>query len=223
LNNRKSVLEEHLAFLSVKHGVYISELFKAIVTARNSGEAVCEELKIKYRGSVSGEAIILITKEDKVVMQFRATEELLLRKNIDFENWMDTDLIRKQIARQSPAIGEPHRIQDLRHGMKKVNVEAEVVEISKPVLLRTQYGNNVMLTNAWITDQSAKIKLCLWNTQGDTIKVGDEVEIKNGSVTTFKGERQLRLGKKGTINVMQIDSSTVKREFIQTSNSILFA
>ncbi len=223
MNNRKSVLEEHLAFLSVKNSVYISELFKAIVSARKTGEAICEELKIKYRGSVAGEAIILITKKDKVVMQFRAPEELLMRKNINFEDWMDTDQIRKQIARQSPASGEPSRIQDLRHGMKKVNVEAEVVEIAKPVLLRTQYGNNVMLTNAWITDQTAKIKLCLWNTQGDSIKVGDAVEIKNGSVTTFKGERQLRLGKKGIINVIQSGIIDVKREFPQSSKNILYA
>jgi ssDNA-binding replication factor A large subunit len=33
--------------------------------------------------------------------------------------------------------------------------------------------------------------------------VGDTVQIKNASVSTFKGERQLRLGKNGTVSILQ--------------------
>ena len=51
LNYKKPALAEQLAFLSVKHSVYLAELFEAIVKARSTGEAICEELKIQYRGS----------------------------------------------------------------------------------------------------------------------------------------------------------------------------
>jgi replication factor A1 len=58
------------------------------------------------------------------------------------------------------------------------------------------------VTNAWVADETGRIKLCLWNEQADLVNVGDTVQIKNASVSTFKGERQLRLGKKGTVNVL---------------------
>lgn len=207
MNYKRPVLGEHLAFLSVKYSVYLTELFEAIVSARTAGEAICEGLEIQYRGSVADEAIILIKKEDKVVMQFRVAEELLLRKNIDFESWMDTDKIRRQKVRQDGAqsgSAEPNRIMDLRHGMRKVNVEVEVIELAKPMSLHTQYGNSVVLTNASVADQSGKIRLCLWNEQADLIKEGDVLRIEGASVATFRGERQLRLGKKGTITKMQM-------------------
>jgi replication factor A1 len=156
-------------------------------------------------------------------MQFRADEELLSRKDIAFEGWMDTDKIRKQIARHGTASGETNRIQDLRPGMKKVNVEAEIIEIAKPLPLRTQYGNNVVLTNAWVADQTGKIRLCLWNEQADFIKLGDAIQMKNVSVSSFKGEKQLRLGKKGTMNIMQNAIPNVNREPAQTSRNMLFA
>ena len=59
------------------------------------------------------------------------------------------------------------------------------------------------VTNAWIADETGKIKLCLWNEQVDFVNVGDTVQIKNASVSTFKGERQLRLGKTGTVSILQ--------------------
>ena len=225
LNNRKPILGEQLAFLSVKYSVYLSELFDAIVLARKTGKATCQELKIAYRGSVANEAIILITQQDKVVMQFRASEELLLKTDISFEGWMNTDKIRKQIANHGTASGENNRIQDLRPGMKKINVEAEIIEIAKPLPLRTQYGNNVVLTNAWVADQTGKIRLCLWNEQADSVKLGDSVQMKNVSVSSFRGERQLRLGKKGTLSIMQNAIPNVNRELDQTTTArnMLFA
>jgi replication factor A1 len=223
LNNRKPVLGEQLAFFSVKHGVYLRELFGAVVQARTTGKAVCQDLTIEYRGSVDDKAIILITKDDKVVVQFRATEELLLKKHIAFETWMDTDQVRRQMTKQDKAPNGRSRIQDLRHGMKKVSVEAEVIEIADPVSVHTQWGNNVMLTNAVIADHTGKIKLCLWNEQAGLIKLGDALQIENGSVKNFRGERQLTLRKKGTINVMQSGIPNVKHDFEESPRNMLYA
>ena len=87
--------------------------------------------------------------------------------------------------------------------MKKVSLEAEILETQKPQLIRTQYGNCVMLTNAVISDETGKVKLCIWGEQPNSAVVGDIVQIKNASVRTFKGERHLSLGKTGTISVLQ--------------------
>jgi len=194
---------EYLAFLSVKEGIYLSELHQALVTAKEKGKIDCQKLIVEYRGSVKDQAIFLITKDNRVVVQFRLAEELLLRKDICFENWMDTDKIRKQMNRQNTSSKMSIMVQDLRHGMKKVNIEAEVLETPMPSTVQTRYGNSAKVTNAWIADETGKIKLCLWNEQADFVTVGDTVQIKNASVSTFKGERQLRLGKIGTVSVMQ--------------------
>ena len=203
MNQKKPTIMEHLAFLSVKQGVYLAELYQAMVAAREKGKIKCQNLLVEYRCSVKDEAIFLITKDTKVVLQFRVAEELLLRKDICFENWMDTDKVRKQMTRQSISPKLSVMVQDLRHGMKKINIEAKVLEIPTPATVQTRYGNSARVTNAWVADETGRIKLCLWNEQADLVNVGDTVQIKNASVSTFKGERQLRLGKKGTVSVLQ--------------------
>ena len=201
MNHKEPAIIEHLAFLSVKYNVYLAELYQAIVSARVAGKSICEELSIEYRGAVLGEAIFLITKESKVVAQFRVPEHILYRKDICFESWMDSDKIRKQIIRQNPGFPHSTLIQNLRHGMRKVNLEAEILEIHKPQLIRSQYGNSVLLTNAQISDETGEVKLCLWGEQPNLVAVGDIVEIKNALVRTFKGEKQVSLGRTGTITV----------------------
>jgi replication factor A1 len=68
-----------------------------------------------------------------------------------------------------------------------------------------------MMTNATIGDESGKIKLLLWDQQVNAVAMGDTIEIKNASVSTFKGEKQLRLGKTGTLTVTQSGVSKQKR------------
>jgi replication factor A1 len=223
LNSKKPILTEHLAFLSVKYRIYLSELFAAVVSARKTGNATCEDLKIEYRGSVDDQAIILITKENNVLMQFKAAEELLQRKNIAFESWMNTDKIRRQITRQNTVFCQSNLIQDLRHGMKKVNIEAKVLEVTKPVLVHTQYGSTVMLTNVLVADETGKIKLCLWNQQSTAVTVGDTIQMKNGSVSSFRGERQLTMGRKGILNVLQSCAANPKPVSAKKAENLICA
>jgi len=203
LNHKEPAIVEHLAFLSVKYRVYLAELYQAIVLARAKGKSVCEELSIEYRGKVGDAAIFLITKDSKVVAQFRVAEDFLSRENICFEGWMDTDKIRRQLSKQNVVFTHSTLIQDLRHGMKNVNLRAEILETQKPKLVQTQYGNSILLTNAVVSDETGRVKLCLWGEQSDLAVVGDIVQIKNARVRTFKGERQLSLGRSGTMSVLQ--------------------
>jgi len=202
MNQKKQTSIEYLALLSVKYSVYLAELFQGMVFAREQGKANCHSLTVEYRGSVKDEAIFLITQERRVVAQFRVTEQFLLRKGIRFENWMDTDRIRRQKSKQNP-VTHLTPVQNLRHGMKKISVEAEVMETLRPQIVRTQYGNTARVTNVWVADETGKVKLCLWNEQADSVALGDTIQVKNASVSTYKGERQLRLGKTGSVSVLQ--------------------
>jgi replication factor A1 len=60
-----------------------------------------------------------------------------------------------------------------------------------------------MVVNAVVGDETGKIKLCLWEGQIGSINVDDKIELKNGQVCVFRGEKQLRLGKNGLLTVLQ--------------------
>ena len=202
VRQKKSTLGEHIALLSVKHNIYPSEVFQALIKAKDNEKAVCGNLTVEYRGKVKDEIIFLIKKENNAVAQFRVDEQFLLRKDNPFESWMSTDKICKKIAKQNiESIFTA--IQDLRACMKRVNVEAEVLEIPKPVQVHTQFGNTVRVVNALVGDETGKIKLCLWEVDINSVVVGDIIEIKNSHICVFRGEKQLRLGKKGVISTLQ--------------------
>ncbi len=203
MKRKKPSISEHLASLSVQYGLYPAELFEALVSARENKKAQCEGLTIEYRGSVDGEAIFLVKQDGNVAGQFRVTEETLAQKNLPFNSWMETDRIRKQIAKQTPMEPVAVQIQDLRQGMKKINLEAKVVQIDEPRMVHTQFGNSALLANAVVEDESGKIKLCLWDQQVKAVAVGDKIQINNASVSVFKGEKQLRLGKTGSLEVTE--------------------
>jgi replication factor A1 len=201
LRQKKSTLGEHLALLSVKYGVYPNEVFQALVLAKKTESARCGNLTVEYRGKMKNETIFLITKDHKVVAQFRVEEDFLLRKDNPFESWMSTEKIKKKLARQNTD-SMYSQIKDLRQGMKHVNLKALVEEIPKPAQVHTQFGNTVMVVNAMVGDESGKVKLCLWEAQIGQINVGDSIELKNGQVCVFRGEKQLRLGKNGSLSVI---------------------
>jgi len=182
--------------------VYPTEVFQALISARRNERACCGNLIVEYRGKVKGETIFLITKGEAVVAQFRVDEEFLLRKDNPFESWMSTDKIRKKIAKQNTE-SIYTAVRDLRAGMKRVNLKAEVLEIPKPAQVHTQFGNTVMVVNAIVGDETGKIKLCLWEGQIGSINIGENIELKNAQVCVFRGERQLRLGKNGTLSILQ--------------------
>jgi replication factor A1 len=93
-------------------------------------------------------------------------------------------------------------IKDLRNGMRRVTVEANVMEKGEPRQVRSRYKDETyMVADAVVADETGSIKLTLWNEQIDQVEVGNKVKIENGYVTSFKGEIQLNVGKFGTMTV----------------------
>jgi replication factor A1 len=211
LRQKKSPIGEHLALVSVKYNVYPAEVVQALINAKENGKATCGELSVDYRGKTKENIIFLIKKDDNVVAQFRVDEAFLTQNNnASFENYMTTDKIRKKIAKQNPDTLF-NTIADLRSGMKHVNLKAKVQEIPKPAQVHTQFGNTAMVVNAIVSDETGTIKLCLWEGQINTINLYDNIEIKNAQVCLFRGEKQVRLGKNGTLTVIQ-DQTTIAAE-----------
>ena len=199
---KKPTLEDQLAFISAQHNVYPTELFQSLIQAKENGKSVCEDLTVEYRGSVNDQAIFLIKKGSNVVSQFRVSEEMLSKTDVSFDNSMDTSRVRKEIAKQTPTPSHV-KIGDLREGMKKINVIAEVLQTSEPSKVHTQFRDNALVSNAVIGDETGKVMLCLWDQQVNAVSMGDHIEVRNAHVASFKGEKQLRLGKNGTITRLE--------------------
>ena len=93
-------------------------------------------------------------------------------------------------------------INELRNGMKRVNVEAKVVEKGNPREVTSRYKDETYkVADAVVADDTGSIKLTLWNEQIDQVNVNDTIKIENGYVTSFKGEIQLNVGKFGKLTV----------------------
>ena len=92
-----------------------------------------------------------------------------------------------------------YTIQDIRGGMRRINLKAKVIEITKPQHVTTRYGNNATLAKALIEDETGSINLCLWNNQIDMVSVGDTITLENAGAARFNGKVQLNIGKKGKL------------------------
>jgi replication factor A1 len=193
---------EYLAFLSVKYEVDPDKLFYALISAGENQESTCGDLAIKFRDKLQDKIVFLITKGPKVVAQFPISNEFLSEKTNPIKNLSKTNLLRRHQIKKNSAPYLVH-IADLRTGMKKVSVKARVLEIAKPVLVFTRFGNYASVANALIADETGTIKLCLWNEQINSVSVGDTIQIENANVSTFRGEKQLRIGKKGILSEVQ--------------------
>jgi len=90
------------------------------------------------------------------------------------------------------------KISELRTGQGNVNVKGIVKEMGEARSFN-KYGRQLVVANAMLEDESGSIKLSLWNDDASRIKQGDEVEIENGYVSEFQGEKQLTSGKFGKI------------------------
>jgi replication factor A1 len=86
--------------------------------------------------------------------------------------------------------------------MKRVNVEAKVVEKGNPREVMSRFKDETYkVADAVVADDTGSIKLTLWNEQIDQVNVNDKIKVENGYVTSFKGEIQLNVGRYGKLTV----------------------
>jgi replication factor A1 len=201
LRHKRSI-GEYLAFLSVKYEVNPEKFLHALRSAQEH-KAQCDNLSIQCRGKIKNKITFLIKREFEVVAQFPIDKEFLLNKNNQLRNFMETDRIRRYLAKKART-ATANSIKDLRTGMTHVNLKAKILEVAEPKHVVTRYGNHASVAKALIADETGTIKLCLWNGQIAAVSAGDTVQIENAQVSAFRGERQLSIGKTGTLSNVEI-------------------
>jgi hypothetical protein len=188
--------------IAAKYDIDPDLLVDSFIQAWQNKNDRCGGLKITCRGvNKDGDsATFLVTCEGKVVAQFPIKTDVIENQDV-FKNHLrhiPIQEIRERYSRRDTGLKKT--ISQLRYRMKKVDLTAKIVEIPPVRRVMTRYGNVAKLTNIKIADSTGSIRLSLWNKGIDGLHVGDFVEIENSYVARYRGELQLRLGRKGTIN-----------------------
>jgi len=83
--------------------------------------------------------------------------------------------------------------------MSSINIKVTVSEILKPKQVMTGKGIEHEILEAKVEDETGATTLVLWDEKILPLKVGDILQIKNGFMTSFKGEWRINVGKYGEI------------------------
>ena len=92
-------------------------------------------------------------------------------------------------------------IGELEDGMKDMDIEGEILEkgMARQVRSRRRRWQTLSVANTGYGDDSGRIVLVLWNEQIKQVKVGDRVRIENGYVSSYRGIKQLNVGRDGRL------------------------
>lgn len=200
---QKPSIGEYLAFLSIKYEVNPKDFLYALRLAMEKEETKCDKLSIRCRCKIKKKFMFLVLRESEVIAQFPIDEGFLLNESNQLENFTETEKIRKYLERKIRKTPVKN-IKDLRSGMTHVNLKVKILEVAEPKHVVTRHGHRARVAKALIADESGTIPLCLWNQQITSVSAGDTVQIENARVSTFKGEKLMNLGKKGTLNNVEI-------------------
>lgn len=93
------------------------------------------------------------------------------------------------------------RIDELIPGMDDVKMTVRVLSLSEPEERVTRRGPHRVVRGE-VEDATGKIKLAVWDERIDDLAqvgVDDTIEITNGFVSSFKGVKEVNVGRLGKI------------------------
>jgi len=195
----KSKEVKSIVLISAKYDLDPKLLIDALAEAYRNKIQHYGSLKISCREVKQDLVTFLLTKEDKVISQFPVKLELL-RNPDSLKNRVQNIPISSHIKMEP--FQKQKKIGELRFRMKRINVDAKIIEIPPKRLVTSEFGYQFYVSNVRIADETGTIRLSLWNGQIEKVHIGDEVEIENCYVSSFAGEPQLRIGRNGIISVI---------------------
>jgi replication factor A1 len=205
-----------IVLIAQKNKLDLRKLADGLIKGWRTGEYSVKGLKILCRQMNNDTATFLIIYKQKVLGQFPIEIDYLQypkRFRIELQDiYALSNVQRKEKTKKVRTISE------LRCGMRRIDLKAKVMEIPPAISVLTRFGTTAYVSNIKIADESGSIRLSLWNNQVDNVQVGDEVELKACYVANYRGERQLRLGRKGRISVMDSEKDILQAKVTQMVN-----
>jgi len=208
--SRRSILYvdilESIILIAGKYDLDPNHLIDAFVEAWNDETSHLGKLKIICRERTQDSATLLITDGEKAVFQFPINLEVL-----NFPEYLKAQI---QYFPLSPHArrkleGKQKKISDLRYRMRRIDLKAKIIEIPPAKLVFTRFGTMADVSNVKIGDETGSIRLSLWNEQIDKVHVGDMIELKNCYIASYKGEPQIRIGRTGTLSIIDDEDANL--------------
>lgn len=109
-------------------------------------------------------------------------------------------------------MSETRKIEELNPGSRSVDLLVKVLEINPPREVSTKDGGRHMVAEALVADSTGCVLLSLWDSDIDKIKVDQNLSIKNGYISLFRGSMRLNTGKYGSIEISTDDIGAVNSE-----------
>jgi N-acetylglutamate synthase-like GNAT family acetyltransferase len=95
---------------------------------------------------------------------------------------------------------EMTKLKALKDGMRKIVVEGTIIEKGFARQVRGRRSREPLLVaNATLEDETGSVVLVLWNEQIRSVSVGDKVRIENGYMSSYRGIKQLNIGRGGRL------------------------
>jgi len=95
------------------------------------------------------------------------------------------------------------KISELRDGMRRIDVEGEITEVSEARTVNLRTGGQARVADAILQDETGSIKVSLWDDQIDAVKVGSRIKIESGYTNSFRGEVRVNVGRYGRLEVLE--------------------
>tara|TARA_Y100000310_G_scaffold300614_1_gene336433 strand:- start:365 stop:661 length:297 start_codon:yes stop_codon:yes gene_type:complete len=90
------------------------------------------------------------------------------------------------------------KAQDIVPNQNFEQLDLEITSKGEVRSFANQKGSG-KVCNAAAKDDTAEIKITLWNEQCDQFEEGDKIVIKDGWVSEYNGEKQVSTGRNGSI------------------------
>ena len=92
------------------------------------------------------------------------------------------------------------KIEDIRDRQQRVIVEGRVERIVGPRSVKSRKtGEDLTVADVTLSNDTASIKLVLWNNQIPQVKIDTNIRIEEGYVKTYQEELQMTVGRWGSI------------------------
>ena len=90
-----------------------------------------------------------------------------------------------------------------------INVQGKIEGKSEVRTVTTKFGER-KVCNAYLEDESGRIKLTLWGEDAEKVKDGDCISIEGGYTTTFRNDVQLNNPRNGKVEIISCDDNNDK-------------
>ncbi len=202
LNHQRNLI--YLSKIINKYELSPEKIVDYLNKAKQNGHLSQGKFELKVREKNDDFTTFTLIFDGKIVSQFRLENKLM--DYPESSKHKLKELLLRMPPRKERQKTSDYKIDELRRGLKSINLKAKVVEKSPTKEVYSRSGRKLRLSTARVSDDTGEIKLTLWNDQINLVTEGDSIRILNANVKSFRGEKMLNLSSRtGRIEIIRSD------------------